>query len=277
MADELVHSTVGTTMTQAEFEAVGLHLCNNQVTGDLIYASSSSQLSRLGIGSAGTILTSNGSTPSWSSLVFINDSANTFMTTGLTINQGAADNELLSGKSSDVNHSFTDLTEADTWLIIKKSEATSGGAWIRGYKSSAGGAAYGLILDGAVGETVDTTKSTAGLGAVEIRGWKNSGAGAVALGANENVLVIQSGSSTVSIFDTEGDLWMNGNITTVGGTPSATGHIFGARYLELTEMAAPGVGAADTARIYIKDNGAGKTQIMAQFATGAEQQIAIEP
>lgn len=30
-------------------------------------------------------------------------------------------------------------------------------------------------------------------------------------------------------------------------------------------------------RIYAEDNGAGKTRLMALFATGAAQQIAIEP
>jgi len=30
-------------------------------------------------------------------------------------------------------------------------------------------------------------------------------------------------------------------------------------------------------RIFAQDNGAGKTQLMALFATGAAQQIAIEP
>jgi len=50
-------------MTQAEFEAVGLHVCNSQTTGDLIYASSSSQLSRLAIGNG--VLYGTGGTPTW--------------------------------------------------------------------------------------------------------------------------------------------------------------------------------------------------------------------
>ena len=35
--------------------------------------------------------------------------------------------------------------------------------------------------------------------------------------------------------------------------------------------------AANGVRIYAEDNGAGKTRIMALFATGAAVQIAIEP
>lgn len=47
--------------------------------------------------------------------------------------------------------------------------------------------------------------------------------------------------------------------------------------VQLTEMTAPSAGAANTARIFCEDNGAGKTRLMVQFATGAAQQIAIEP
>lgn len=56
-----------------------------------------------------------------------------------------------------------------------------------------------------------------------------------------------------------------------GGNTTITG------YSELTEMTAPGAGAANTARIYAVDNGAGKTQLMVVFASGSAQQIAIEP
>ncbi len=47
-------------------------------------------------------------------------------------------------------------------------------------------------------------------------------------------------------------------------------------YMEMVEMTAPGVGAADTCRVYAVDNGSGKTQLMAIFATGAAIQLAIQ-
>lgn len=46
--------------------------------------------------------------------------------------------------------------------------------------------------------------------------------------------------------------------------------------MQFAEMTAPGAGAANTARIYAKDNGSGKTQLMVQFASGGEIQLAIE-
>ena len=48
-------------------------------------------------------------------------------------------------------------------------------------------------------------------------------------------------------------------------------------YLEMYEMTAPAAGAANTARLFSQDNGAGKTQLMVQFGSGVAQQIAIEP
>ena len=46
---------------------------------------------------------------------------------------------------------------------------------------------------------------------------------------------------------------------------------------ELIEMTAPAAPSANRVRIYAEDNGSGKTRLMALFATGAAQQIAIEP
>lgn len=47
--------------------------------------------------------------------------------------------------------------------------------------------------------------------------------------------------------------------------------------LEFMEMTAPAAPATNSVRIFAEDNGSGKTRLMAQFATGAVQQLAIEP
>jgi len=54
-------------------------------------------------------------------------------------------------------------------------------------------------------------------------------------------------------------------------------NVFIAGYEQMTEMTAPAAPAANSVRIYAEDNGSGKTRLMALFATGAAQQIAIEP
>jgi len=51
----------------------------------------------------------------------------------------------------------------------------------------------------------------------------------------------------------------------------------GTGFEEFTERADPAAGAVNTARLYAKDNGAGKTQLVVRFNTGAVQVIATEP
>jgi hypothetical protein len=64
---------------------------------------------------------------------------------------------------------------------------------------------------------------------------------------------------------------------TNGGIGGAFRRLILAQYIETSEMTAPAAPAANGVRIYAVDNGSGKTQLMALFATGAAQQIAIEP
>jgi hypothetical protein len=47
--------------------------------------------------------------------------------------------------------------------------------------------------------------------------------------------------------------------------------------IELSEISAPAAPGANNARLYARDNGAGKTQIVAVFNTGAVQVIATQP
>ncbi len=47
--------------------------------------------------------------------------------------------------------------------------------------------------------------------------------------------------------------------------------------IELAEIAAPSAPAANKGRLFLRDNGAGKTQLAIQFPTGAIQVIATEP
>ena len=65
MANEMKHGSVGTELTQAEWEGIGTHVLDSQATGDLIYAASSSQLRRLAIGSSGDYLRVDGGIPDW--------------------------------------------------------------------------------------------------------------------------------------------------------------------------------------------------------------------
>ncbi len=65
MGNEFTHKTVGDQMTQTEFEDTTLHVFNSQAIGDIPYASSTTQISRLGIGTEGKILGSVSGIPAW--------------------------------------------------------------------------------------------------------------------------------------------------------------------------------------------------------------------
>lgn len=55
------------------------------------------------------------------------------------------------------------------------------------------------------------------------------------------------------------------------------GYVMDSSFLELQEISDPPAPAANRVRIYARDNGAGKTQFCARFATGAVQVISTEP
>lgn len=70
----------------------------------------------------------------------------------------------------------------------------------------------------------------------------------------------------------------------VGTTGNITGDLtlgarllMGGNYVQMTEMAAPGAGGANSGRLFLKDDGAGKTQLCIIFNTGAVQVIATQP
>lgn len=60
-------------------------------------------------------------------------------------------------------------------------------------------------------------------------------------------------------------------------TPAGAAQVEVGNGVQFTEMTAPSAPAANKAILFAQDNGAGKTQLMAQFASGAAQQVAIEP
>jgi hypothetical protein len=95
-------------------------------------------------------------------------------------------------------------------------------------------------------------------------GTKNLG---VAL-ANDQGIAWTNGASSESGFDVELDRSTANVLALTNGSS-------GGAAFQLKQMTAP-AGAAATARLYTQDNGAGKTQLMVIFPTGAAIQLAIE-
>ncbi|MDI6761004.1 MAG: hypothetical protein QMD05_09265, partial [Candidatus Brocadiaceae bacterium] len=61
-----------------------------------------------------------------------------------------------------------------------------------------------------------------------------------------------------------------------GSSPDGKLHV-GSGHITLDEITAPANSPADKARLFVRDNGAGKTQLCAIFSTGAVQVLATEP
>ncbi|NQU97671.1 MAG: collagen-like protein, partial [Chloroflexi bacterium] len=152
-----------------------------------------------------------------SGILNINETANTGMTVGLTINQGANDDEILAAKSSDVNGSsgstWPDGTEEDTYFSIQKANAAEGGAHLTSYAEDA--AVTRSTRFRTYGGTADTTKSTAGEGLYHFYVAEHDGAGNLAnVTADGNIFVVEArvGGADAArwILDEDGDSWQAG-------------------------------------------------------------------
>jgi hypothetical protein len=187
---------VGTTWSDPSVagSGAGLDLATGDVLTEVIYDRLLSDLNRLG-GTDGNAKTGKyqiGTATSYS---------NTKNTAGLTIQQGTAVDEILSLKNTNIaGHGITSITETDTFADFTVYSSTQGGLLIRGLGSDK----FGVYLEGNV-TTGDTTKSSAAVGALRIRGSKKSGTTVAALGANENIVVIDDGNVTRFILDADGD------------------------------------------------------------------------
>lgn len=137
-----------------------------------------------------------------SGTTYIGDTSNANITLGLTINQGAADNQILALKSSDIAHGCTGVAETDTYGYFQKDDGNSGCMRMEGISEGN----YGLIVSG-LASTADTTKSTGALAAVIVHASLISGTSRTTMSANSNMMVIRDASSGNArfIFDAEGD------------------------------------------------------------------------
>ena len=228
MANELKHVSVGTEITQAEYEGTAAHVFNSQATGDIMYASSSSQLTRLGIGSTGAVLTVTGGVPAWDT---------TWTPTGHLI--PATDDSYDLGSASAA---WQDLfLEGDITLTDAGSMTTSAGALTITSAAAAtwSTSAGALTLNGTGGVALQeggspiisisdaravTTANTASItldasGVIEL----NSSGGVLSVGndnVDQNVNIATAGTRTLNIGINDGTdlttITSKGNITNTG-------------------------------------------------------------
>lgn len=159
-------------------------------------------------------------------VLFINETAysGTYLTAGLVINQGAADNEALALCSSDVTHGITANTDTNSFFTIKKQDASTGGASVIGWGESA--STIGMSLKGISG-TSDGFKNDSADAAVQIQGMKKNGTGVGGHVATANVLIVSSYTKNLVIIDEEGELHVNASREITGlDTHNHYGHVF---------------------------------------------------
>ena len=177
--------------------------------------------------------------------------ANSNMTTGLTINQGATDNHILTLKSSDIDHDITTPGwETDDFCIFSKHAAHGGGVRITGI--SDGGDAdpkvdrTGIALQAISGTTADTTKSTSGLGILHVKTLIKNGTDAGAPAANSNLMTVANYTATQWLVDAEGDTWQNGGAFISGDIDMVTtGNRIDFNTANTTSMRANATGTLD--------------------------------
>ena len=143
-------------------------------------------------------------------LVGIGDTANANMTTGLTINQGANDNEILAFKSSDVAHGVTGVCETDTYGTLGKVDATRGGMKLTGVMDDERRA---IEIIG-IGVDENTAKSTSSDANIMISARKKDSTGVQNVGSDGNLVAIRNYNTTRFVFDAEGSFHADVESTT---------------------------------------------------------------
>ena len=119
---------------------------------------------------------------------------------GLTLDQNAADNEILAFKSSDVTHGVTNYAETDTYAEFRKFSSADGGLQLRPFTQGATGFRLWSTTT-----TESTTKSSGATGNVAILAVLKSGTSIADHGADANLLVVGTNSAPSRfIFDVEG-------------------------------------------------------------------------
>ena len=231
MSNEFQHKSVGSQMTQTEYEhtdGTG-HIFDSQATGDIAYADSSTVLKRLGIGSTGQVLEVSSGKPAWT---------NTIYNTGLILGYGASDAtinfatdnniifkidntsqiKLVDGALSPVTDSDVDLGTSSLYYkdAYIDSITTTGNITLGGNLASSG--------DFTIDSGADIVLDADGADVL----FKDAGTTYGSATNNSGNLIIKSGTTTALTF-TGADVAVAGDLTITGddlvmGTNTA-GHL----------------------------------------------------
>jgi len=199
----------------------------------------------------------------------------------LVIDQGATSTNVIQLLSTGlVAHGATTLAPTNAWGFIKKLE-DNGGLRLAGFKGGAS-ALGALVLQGYLGTDVDTTKSTAGRGIIEIQAYQLTGTGVDNVVANGNVLAVRGWtggtSSTLLIIDINGNVHATdfiagmgegGSVALTGGNLRAPDLAAGTNQAgaDLTISAGKGTGTGDVGQLIFQTPRVGSSGVTVQTLT----------
>ena len=127
---------------------------------------------------------------------------------GLTLNQGTADDQILSFKNSDIAHGMTGVKETDTYGTWEQQNGTNGGLRTIGLTAD-------KIAQGIFGyyTNSDEAESTGAEGAVAVEAHKKSGSGTTGPGGDDNLFIVRALANTQFIVKGDGELFSNQSAT----------------------------------------------------------------
>jgi hypothetical protein len=224
MANSLQHSSVGTSLTQTEWEAIDKHVFESQATGDLLIAESASSLQRLGIsGTATHFLGITAGKPAWKALSYAgSDLTGTSLASGIVSSSLTSVGTIATGvwQGTDVGVAYggtgvSTLTDGGVLLgsgtgAITAMAVLADGEFIVGDGSTDPVAESGATLRTSIGVGTGDAVEFAGItgttgtfsGAVDIQGGYANGGGApydgvVDVGGGGNWTTIQAGDDAL--------------------------------------------------------------------------------
>ena len=142
-------------------------------------------------------------------ILHLNETVNTNMTIGLTINQEGNDDQILCFKSSDVDHDllsgYTSIQETDDYFIIQKTLTTGGVELVSFANDAAGSTTFNIVTHGGTATTTDVTSSN---GLINMFASEHNGSNALANNqTNGNLLSVAGwvGGAAVTHLLLKGD------------------------------------------------------------------------
>ena len=126
---------------------------------------------------------------------------------GLTLNQGTADGNIMTFKSSDVAHGITSNAETDTYAEFVKQNASIGGLAIHTYSEQK----LCMDLQGHAGLAEESSPGTSSFAPVRVNVKLKSGTGGTALGNGAHLFCVSNDDSTKFMIDGDGTFHSDGS------------------------------------------------------------------